>query len=278
MNLNKIIDTAAGATPYLKGLNSASTNVQNLIGSELNPLQVYRDHGVHHSCKYDIDITIPTAVLTTFKNNSTKQLSATTIQQRLNMFCIEAYVPQNAIDTKELRVGGEKIEIPYDRRYDEVQMTFYVDGGYKDDGGVCMKLFNSWLDTIYDPDNRVFGFQQDYSSTIKIRLYTLPDGTSLLGKEYIADFILYDAFPSSIQSVSLSGRSNSDITQFNVNWKYRYMKTIDNTRDTSVAGTIQSAVKNGFRLVRSVGTFGQDVRTTYKSVKNVFSSVKDLIS
>lgn len=271
MGINNLIDKAKGAVPYLKGANAIDTGVRNIVGNALDPIQVLRDLGVHHSCKYDIEIVIPTKVYEDFKANSTKQLSQSVIQQRLNMFCVEAYVPQNAVDTKDIRLGGEKIEIPYDRRYEEVQMTFYVDGGYKDDGGVTMKLFNTWLETIYDPDKRTFGFQNDYSTTIKIRLYTLPDGNALLGKEYIADFVLYEAYPSSIQSVSLSGRISNDITQFNVNWKYRYMKTIDNTEDKSLVGTLQRFTKNGFRLVRSVGGFADNVRSTYNSVKNFFS-------
>lgn len=179
--------------PFYSKLNKAYGDVKNLIGSEADPYSFYMDHGVHQTCWYDIKIDVPQKVQQLHQMYTGQSLSATKLTERLNMLCVDVQTPQLSISSDALRVGGEKIEVPYDITYEELTTSFYVDGGYADDGGVSLKLFQSWLATIYPPALHAFAYMSDYTTTITITMYSTPDSNPSFKKEKLVEFTIKDA-------------------------------------------------------------------------------------
>lgn len=261
--------------PFIGGLNEAATSVKDLFGSEANPYSLLLSHGVHHNCQYAINIPIPEKVLQMINASNALSVSGSTLTERLNYYCTEVNVPSTSIASAQIRVGGEVIEIPYDRLYGEFQTTFYVDGGYADDGGLTMKTFQGWIDTIYPPISRNFAYPDEYTTTIKIALITTPDSQPLFGAENIVMLNLMEAWPSSIQAATLSGRTGNEPTSFVVVWKYRYMIAADVSGDSSVLSGVMDFIKNGFRLARSVNNVIDNIKDTINDVKDAWKKVKD---
>lgn len=265
----------ASLLPYIPGTNNTVANIKDLFGIEKNPYSVFSTNGTHHTCYYDIIIPLPTNVLNMFRAKNGATLSATTIAERLNYYCTEVVVPQISIDSVGIRVGGEKIEIPYDRSYGEFQTTFYVDGGYEGDGGTTLNAIHAWFDTIYPPITRNFAYQDEYSTTIQIAMYTTPDAGFLFGKENIVIINLMEAWPTSMQGVQLSGRTGTEPSTFIVTWKYRYAIVGNMNEDQSILSNVLNTIQNGFRLARSVKNIWSDAKNTYDSLKKAWENIKD---
>lgn len=261
--------------PYIRNTNAAVTNVKDLFGVESNPYSVIVTHGIHHNCYYDIIVPIPTTVVNMIHAITGSTISGATLAERLNYYCTEVNVPASSISSTPIRVGGESIEIPYDRTYGEFQTTFYVEGGYEDDGGMTMKTIQGWLDTIYPPITRNFAYPDEYTTTIKIAMYTTPDGNPLFGKENIVILNLMEAWPASVQASQLSGRTGNEPTSFVVTWKYRYCIAGNMDGEQSTLSGVIDFVKNGFRLARSVNNIFDDAKNTYNSLKDAWRSIRD---
>lgn len=264
-------------TPYVRDLNSAWTRVKDLLGFEKNPITVFSEYGTVHNCNYDVKITIPANVIKMLQTETGTSVTSSTLAERLNYYCTEVYLPATSILSTPIRVGGEKIEIPYDREYGELQTSFYIEGGYQTDGGMTYNVFHAWFDSIFPSVIRTLQYPEDYTTTIEISLYTTPDSQPLFGSEQVVKVTLYEAWPASIQTVPLSGRSGSEAAIFGVTWKYRYLIIGKNsTGDTSIVSSISDLIKNGFRIARSVQGIWNDAKSTYNSVKKAWNSITDI--
>lgn len=226
----------------------ASTPIQN------TPYSILTSNGTHHSCYYDLIIPFPVNVLNILHAETGNGISGPELIDRLNYYCISVFVPQCSIMTSPIRIGGETIEVPYDKVYNEFTAQFYLDGGYQGNGGVCYNAFQAWLDTIYPPITRNFAYPSEYRTNIKLALYTTPDPRYPQRKQEIVTVNILDAYPTSVNAVQLTGTSGSQATQFDVNFKYRYILPGDlNTKPEKKTEVLQT-VQNGFQLARSLGT------------------------
>lgn len=261
--------------PFVSGMNKASTSVKDLFGMESDPYSLVVSHGMHHSCQFAIYIPIPEQVMKMINATNQTTISGSTMAERLNYFCTEVNIPTTTIVSAPIRVGGEAIEIPYDRTQGELQTSFYIEGGYEDDGGLTIKAIQGWLDTIYPPISRNFAYPDEYTTTIKIALLTTPDAQPLFGAETIAMFNLMEAWPTTIQGTTLSGRTGNEPTVFTVVWKYRYMVAANiGNGDPSAFSGILDFIKNGFRLARSVNNIINNAKETINDVKNAWNKFK----
>lgn len=261
--------------PFVGNVNSAVTNVKDLLGVQKNPYSIFGEYGTHHTCYYDLIVDIPQNVINMLHARQDTTISAQTLAERLNYFCSELYIPMTTLYTHDIRVGGEKIAIPYDKDYGDFQTTFYIDGGYTDDGGMTYNIFHAWQDLIYPPMIRTFNYPEDYQTTVSIALYTTPDAQPLFGKENIVIIKLAEAWPYSIQNVPLSGRS-SDASYFTIMWKYRYFTSGTTKDDQTTLGAVTDLIKNGFRVARSISGIWNDAKNTYTSLQKAWDSITNI--
>ena len=261
--------------PFIKDLNPAVTNVKDLFGIETNPYNLFNRHGVHHNCYYDLIVPIPPVVVKMIQAKYRTKLTGEKLSERLNYCCVDAIVAPGTILSTPINVGGEPIEIPYGRQYDSFQTTFYVDGGYEDNGGMTYNIFHGWLDTIYPPITRNFAYPDEYTTQVKLALYTTPDANPLFGKENIVILNYFECWPAAIQSMTLTGRSGSTPTEFTVTWKYRYCIAGAIDDEQSSLGAVAELIKNGLRVYRGAVTWKHDATKTYQSLKDAWKSVRD---
>lgn len=139
-------------------------------------------------------------------------LDATNIQNVLLM-CKGVSVPGVNVAGTPIRTTGETIEAAYDRTFGPASLDFYVDSEMK-----VRYFFDQWINNIQSPTTRIFSYPKEYKSPqVEISVLRLDDNASYT-------LTLFDAYPKSIDALTLSSDNNGAMT-FNVSLDYRYYTT-----------------------------------------------------
>lgn len=129
----------------------------------------------------------------------------------IRMMCDTAQLPGVNLSTTPMRTFGESVEVPYEKLFDQVSLTFYVDKQM-----YVKKLFDSWIESIQGLD-RIINYPADYKADMTIYVFDTQENSYYNVK-------LYEAFPKTIGAISLD-YSARDIMKLNVTFSYRYYET-----------------------------------------------------
>ena len=125
------------------------------------------------------------------------------------LFCDQVQLPGANFNTSDMRTFGETRKAPYERLYEDINMSFYVDKEMKN-----KLMFDYWLNQIQDPWTRNFNYYDDYVTDIVIEVQDLKDQSRYGIK-------LYEAYPKSIGAVQLD-YAGKDVMKLSVNFAYKY--------------------------------------------------------
>lgn len=125
------------------------------------------------------------------------------------LYCDSVQLPGMNYSTTQNRSYGEFREIPYDRLFDNINLTFYVDSDMK-----VKRFFDTWMSTIVNPNDRTFGYYTDYCVNSKIYVNDMEDNTT-----HIVN--LYECYPKTIGSIQMDYASR-EIIKLNVTMSYKY--------------------------------------------------------
>lgn len=162
--------------------------------------------GLARNSKFAVELTLPEGLLNNF-NISSKL-------RTILLFCDSAALPGINIATNANRTFGEVRETPYDRIFDTISLSFYVDNSM-----VVKSLFEEWSNLIQNKQSRTFSYYKDYITNIVITTYDLKARPRYKVK-------LQEAYPKQIGSISLD-YSNRDIMRINVGFMFKYYETIE---------------------------------------------------
>ena len=105
------------------------------------------------------------------------------------LFCDQVQIPGTNFNTSDMRTYGEIRKAPYERLYEDINMSFYVDKEMKN-----KIMFDYWLNQIQNPNTRNFNYYDDYVTDIVIEVQDLKNQSRYGIK-------LYEAFPKSIGAI-----------------------------------------------------------------------------
>lgn len=125
------------------------------------------------------------------------------------LFCDQVQIPGTNYNTSDMRTFGEVRKAPYERLYEDINMSFYVDKEMKN-----KIMFDYWLNQIQNPWTRTFNYYDDYVTDIVIEVQDLKDQSRYGIK-------LYEAYPKSIGAIQLD-YAGKDIMKLSVNFAYKY--------------------------------------------------------
>lgn len=125
------------------------------------------------------------------------------------LLCDQVQLPGTNYNTADMRTYGEIRKAPYERLYDDINMSFYVDTSM-----TVKLLFDNWMMNIQDPGTRNFNYYDQYVSDIVIEVQDTKNQT-----RYAIQ--LREAYPKSIGAIQLD-QSNKDIMKLSVNFAYKY--------------------------------------------------------
>lgn len=127
----------------------------------------------------------------------------------LALMCDSVTLPGYNIASTPINVYGEATEMPYNRTFEPVTMTFYCDNRMN-----IKNILEGWAASIIDPDTRVVRYYNDYVKNIEIYVQNVEDKSPYMVK-------LYEAYPKTIQSIQMDA-SNKDLMKISVTFQYKY--------------------------------------------------------
>lgn len=151
--------------------------------------------GLARTNRFTVDFTPPRAM-----GEDTK---------RTLLFCEKAQLPGINFATTQNRTFGEFREVPYDRLFDTVGLTFHVDRNMS-----VKKIFDDWVSAIQNPENRSFSWYSEYITPLTIRIQDLEDKVHY-------EVVCYEAYPKSVGSIQLDAEGK-DTMRLDVTFQYKY--------------------------------------------------------
>ena len=137
-----------------------------------------------------------------------KRINPTNLRTVL-LFCDQIQLPGVNYSTVQNRTFGEFRETPYEKLYDNLTMSFYVDNDMKVKG-----LFDDWIGVIQDPEKRTFSYYDDYISKMTIEIQDLQNNTRY-------EMTLWECYPKNIGSIQLD-YANKEVMKMQVTMQYKY--------------------------------------------------------
>ena len=125
------------------------------------------------------------------------------------LLCDQVQLPGTNFNTTDLRTFGEIRKTPYERLYEDINMSFYVDTAM-----TVKLLFDNWMTYIQDPGTRNFNYYDDYTADIVIEVQDVKNQSRYAVK-------LFEAYPKSIGAIQLD-QGNKDVMKLSVNFAYKY--------------------------------------------------------
>jgi hypothetical protein len=132
-----------------------------------------------------------------------------TVPQTLSLFCDQVQLPGMNFSTAQNRSFGEFREVPYEKLFDNLNMSFYVDKNM-----YVKRVFDNWMEAIQNPETRVFNYYKNYTTGMDIEVHDLMDRIT-----YVVS--LWECYPKTIGAVQMDYASK-DIMKLSVTMQYKY--------------------------------------------------------
>ena len=97
---------------------------------------------------------------------------APTALQNVLLFCDQVQLPGANYSTVQNRTFGEFREVPYEKLYDNITMSFFVDTNME-----VKKLFDQWQNQISNPITRTYNYYNNYARNMVIEVQDINDNT-----------------------------------------------------------------------------------------------------
>lgn len=219
-------------------------------GALKNFIATVKTEGLMRSSRYSVTLSPPRSVGAF--NNLKKVL----------LFCSDVQMPGVQLNTTQIRQYGELRESPYEKQFDNVNMTFYVDNNM-----VVKNFFDTWMDSIQDPYTRTFEYYDYYTTNMSLDIEDLKDR-----KRY--EVKLFECYPKSVGSVSV-GYDNKEVMKLQVSMNYKYWtsRAFDapkETKESPWARFLKMPSING-RELDSLGSLPQDYADKFTAFQESFN-------
>jgi hypothetical protein len=183
--------------------------------------------------------------------------------QNILLFCDQVQIPGLNLATIQNRSFGEFREVPYEKLFGDLQMSFYVDNNM-----AVKELFDGWMNLIQSPSNRTFEYYDNYVTDMQIEVEDTAN--RVRHRTYV-----YEAYPKTIAPIQLDYASK-DVMKMQVTMQYKYWRTeyfeiLDETINRPQTMNVEDLVKD-FLIPESYyndfDTYQQDWNNAQKDIKS----------
>lgn len=186
-------------------------------------ISAVKTKGLMPSNRFKVEFSLPGSVL-----NAPSNTSFNPDLRNVFLYCDSVQLPGLSISTTQSRTYGEFREMPYERLFDNINLSFYVDNSMD-----TKALFDTWIHSIQNPASRQLAYYNDYITDMTI--YVLDKANK---SQYSVK--LYECYPKSVSPIQMDTASK-DVMKLQVSINYRYW-----TSSSAVEGANnQTTVKNG---------------------------------
>lgn len=128
---------------------------------------------------------------------------------KILLFCDQVQLPGANFSTVQNRTFGEFREVPYEKLYDQINLSFYVDTEMK-----VKALFDDWQNIIANPVTRTYGYYKDYTTDMTIEVQDINDKTRYVVR-------LAECYPKTVNSIQMDMNSK-DVMKVTIGFQYKY--------------------------------------------------------
>lgn len=180
--------------------------------------------GMMQTSRFDVELVLPTVLTGT--NAYTGDL------KKVLLHCETAMLPGISLSTTQSRTYGELREMPWERLYENINMSFYVDNTMH-----VKELFDSWINNcVQNKITRTMNYYADYTTKMTVSLFDRKGG-----KRYSTT--LYECYPKSVSSIQLN-QASRDIMTLQVSMNYKYWDSTLTTSSNESAAIPKSYFSN----------------------------------
>lgn len=159
--------------------------------------------GVAKPQYFTVQLKLPSDLNTSFGQHMPKVI----------LFCDQAQIPGLSFSTAQVRSYGEFKEVPYEKLFEQVTLSFYVDSDM-----IVRKLFDNWVGLIQNPVTREFNYPKYYlSDSIDIIVSDVENQDRYMVK-------LHRVYPKAVSPIQLD-YSSKDVMKLQVTLSYQYATT-----------------------------------------------------
>ena len=162
-----------------------------------------KNYGMARNNRFSV-IMNPPATITRF--NGLRQIL---------LYCDQVQLPGLNLATTQNRTYGEFREVPYEKLYGDIQMSFYVDTNL-----YVKTFFDEWMASIQDPTTRTFQYYNSYITDMEIRVEDLENNSV-----YVVT--AFECYPKTVSPIQMD-YSNKDIMKLQVTMQYKYWRAESN--------------------------------------------------
>lgn len=211
-----------------------------------------KNTGLAKSNYFEVLIPLPNKLITNAQDIRTIQL-----------FCEATQLPGISISTNQQRIFGEPRETPYEKLYENITLTFYVDANM-----AVKYFFDRWFNIIQDKDSRTFSYYNDYISPV-VNIIVVDKKNA---KKYAVN--LYECYPKAMGAVTLD-QSNKEAMRVEISLNYKYWESVQYGTEAE-ANTTEEIPNEYFRefekfqtdVTDIVGGITRDIREAVAKIPN----------
>ena len=170
--------------------------------NEFKSLLVKRG-GLSRTNRFDSIINIPPRIITGGDRG-----------RDLTLLCESASLPGKQITTLEWSLYGSNIKIPTGYIYDDVTMVFNITNDY-----YVKNIFDEWQNLVISDETYNLSYNTEFKTDILIRQLDEVDKPIHVTK-------LFNAYPITVQTITLDNNSESTVQKLSVVFSYEYSKKV----------------------------------------------------
>jgi hypothetical protein len=163
-----------------------------------------RYKGIAKQARYYVELTPPNVVSSNYGSDTVDMI---------NLFVEQTMFPEFVVATQSNRANSNSVEMPYDRIFGPITMTFLCDRRM-----TVKHFFDMWTQGIYNTFGGVINYYDDYVVP-EINIYKVDEQSS---RVYCVT--LYNAYPKVVNDMVLSSNS-TDLSRFQVVFAYEMWKS-----------------------------------------------------
>jgi hypothetical protein len=175
--------------------------------------------------------------------------------RKILLYCDNVNLPGMTLETTQAKTFGEYREVPFNKLFDNVNMSFYVDNSMQ-----VKKMFDSWMGAIQNPQTRSFNYYKDYTTNITIEVFDVADKSRY-------QVVLYQCYPKTINPITMD-YADKEVMKMTVSMNYKYWISSSvtvNTKPNAVTNTTNGLFGDYF-------TDSQIIPHTYFTSFNTFQT------
>lgn len=178
--------------------------------------------GMARSNRFTVSFTPPDKINRRYSN---------TMVQNVLLFCDQVQVPGVNYSTIQNRTFGEFREVPYEKIYGSIEMSFFMDADMK-----VKTIFDDWIDLIQNKTTKTFEYYNDYTVNMQIDVEDVSDNSRYT-------ITAYECYPKGISPIQLD-YANKDIMKMQVSMMYKYWTSTSKQQQAKAQLPVDPTIQN----------------------------------